>query len=76
MIFYTANANTIVDNKAKTSPTQQSKTAQPQKVQVKGDTLVIQNASCLPNNKTLLQSLKKDSKNTTTPQECDDSNHK
>ncbi len=75
--LYTANANTLTDSNTKTSPDQQSKTTQSQKIQIKGDTLVIQDASCQSNNKTLLQSLQtKDSKNTTTSQECDDSNHK
>ena len=74
--IYTANANTIADNKTHTNPTQ-NKTTQSQKVQIKGDTLVIQDASCQSGNKSLLKSLQtKDSKNTTTLQECDDINHK
>lgn len=74
--IYTANATTITDNKPHTNPTQ-NKTTQSQKVQIKGDTLVIQDASCQSSNKSLLKSLQtKDSKNTTTLQECDDINHK
>lgn len=74
--IYTANATTIKDNTTHTNPTQ-NKTTQSQKVQIKGDTLVIQDASCQSGNKSLLKSLQtKDSKNTTTLQECDDINHK
>lgn len=75
--LYTANANTLTDSNAKTGRDQQNKTTQSQKVQIKGDTLVIHDASCQSGNKSLLKSLQtKDSKNTTTLQECDDSNHK
>ncbi|TLE10032.1 hypothetical protein [Helicobacter bilis] len=75
--IYAANANTLTDSNAKTGRDQQNKTTQSQKVQIKGDTLVIQDASCQSGNKSLLKSLQtKDSKNTTTLQECDDINHK
>lgn len=73
-MIYTAHANTPTNNKIQI---QHNDTTQAQKVQVRGDTLVIQDASCQSKNITLLQSLQtKDSKNTTTPQECDDSTHK
>ncbi len=48
----------------------------PQSVQMKGDTLVIQDGSCQTHNKTLLSSLRaKDSVKMTTAQECNDTAH-
>lgn len=63
--------NTHSDSTNKTSQAKQ----QP-KVQIKGDTLVIQDGSCQSHNKTLLSKLNaKDSKQTIV-QECDDSENK